>query len=185
MRKKYIEETYMRDVTESVIKTEFNQDINSFICLKYIVKLNKKIESFCNGKKYVGLDNGYTILEYLPKDKKYNCRVFFDNFNRPLLYYFDINNGNGEVNNKHWYDDLYLDVILATPYITDGFNHISLDDELELKKSFKEGTINEKTFYQAYETSEELMNDLRNGNCIIVNRAVYDIFRLKKEYNIK
>lgn len=184
MRKKFVDKIYMRDVTEKVWYLEKNDDINGYIAVKYIKEMPSQICSYCNGKKYVGLDQGYTILEYVLLDKKYNCRVFIDTENRPFLFYFDINNGCGIENDVPWYDDLYLDVILSCPIITGNSDYIFLDDQIEFSNAKKEGLIDESLYEQGYETANALMTELREHKNQIVNRCVYDIFRLKKLLNI-
>lgn len=180
MRKKFIDKIYMRDVLQKEWYLEKNKDINGYIALKYVKEISSPICAYCNGRKYVGLDNGYSILEYVLLDKKYNCRVFFDKDNRPLLFYFDINNGCGVENNIPWYDDLYLDVTLSCPTITDSGYYIFLDDEREFANAKKDGTIDETLYNQGYETANALMQELREQSNMVVNRCVYDIFRLKK-----
>lgn len=184
MRQKFIDKIYMRDVIDKEWYLEENKDINGYIALKYVKEISSPILAYCNGKKYVGLDNGYSILEYILLDKKYNCRVFFDKNNRPLLFYFDINNGCGIENNIPWYDDLYLDVTLSCPTITDSGYYIFLDDEREFSQAKKEGLIDEDLYIQGYETANILMRELREQKNEIVNRCIYDIYRIKKLLNI-
>lgn len=184
MRKKFVDKIYMRDVTQKEWYFEENKEINGYIALKHIKEIDSPICAYCNGTKYVGLDKGYTMLEYVLLDKKYNCRVFFDDKNRPLLCYFDINNGCGIENNVPWYDDLYLDVTLSCPVITGSGYYIFLDDEIEFANAKKEGVIDEVVYKQGYDTANALMQELRENNNEIVNRCVYDIYRLKKLLNL-
>lgn len=72
----------MREVTNKEWYLEKDEKLNGYIALKYVKEISKPLTAFCNGKKYVGLDKGYSILEYLPLDRKYNCRIFFDALNR-------------------------------------------------------------------------------------------------------
>ena len=136
MRKKFIDKVYMREVSKKEWCLEYDNKIDGYIALKYIKEIAKPITAFCNGKKYVGLDKGYSILEYVPNNRNYNCRVFFNNKNEPLCYYFDINNGTGIENDVPWYDDLYLDVTMECNAITEIGNYIRLDDEIEFIKMF-------------------------------------------------
>ena len=184
MRQKFIDQVYMREVEDKVWYLEENKDINGYIALKYVKKISKPLTSYCNGKKYIGLDNGYTILEYVLLDRKYNCRVFFDEKNRPLCFYFDVNNGAGIENGIPWYDDLYLDVTMECPAITEIGYYIRLDDEKEFKNAFKEGKIDQKTFDEGYKTAVSLMNNLREQNNDIVNRCQFDLFRIKNKLKI-
>ncbi len=179
MRKKFVDKVYMREVSDKIWYLEKDEELNGYVALKYVKKITKPLTAFCNGKKYVGLDEGFSILEYIPLDRNYNCRVFFDKLNRPLCFYFDINNGSGIEDNIPWYDDLYLDVTMECPTITETGYYIRLDDEKELKKAKKEGLINEETYNKGYQIAIDLMNELRTRNNDIVNRCQYDLYRIK------
>lgn len=184
MRKKFIDKIYMKEVLDKEWYIEKDEMINGYIALKYIKEISKPLKAFSNGKQYIGLDKGYSILEYVPLNKKYNCRVFFDQLNRPLCFYFDINNGSGIENNIPWYDDLYLDVTMECPVITETGHYIRLDDEIELKMAKKEEKIDEKIYNQAYKTAIDLMQELREQKNDIVNRCQFDLYRIKNLLNL-
>ena len=184
MRKKFIDKVYMREVIDKEWYLEKDESMNCYIALKYIKEISKPLCAFCNGKKYVGLDNGYSILEYVPLDRSYNCRVFFDTINRPLCFYFDINNGSGIEDGMPWYDDLYLDVTMECPTITDIGYYIRLDDETEFKTAKKEGLIDEVTYVKGYNVAIALMSELRNQSNDIVSRCQDDIIRIKGLLNL-
>lgn len=111
--------------------------------------------------------------------------MFFDRQNRPMIYYFDINNGVGVENGAIWYDDLYLDVILHHTNVSKIGNFISLDDYKELTQAKEDGLISQYEFDKANSVAKKLMTELKNNENDIVNRSIYDIFRLKKELNLK
>ena len=96
-----------------------------------------------------------------------------------MCFYFDINNGSGIENNIPWYDDLYLDVTMECPSITDTGYYIRLDDEFELKTAKKEGIIDEETYNKAYTVAIKLMKELKEQNNDIVNRCQFDLYRIK------
>lgn len=184
MRQKFIDKVYMREVTDKVWYLEKDEKIDGYIALKYIKSISKPLTAFCNGKKYVGLDNGYSILEYVPHNRNYNCRIFFDVFNRPLCFYFDINNGTGIENDVPWYDDLYLDVTMECPAITETGFYIRLDDEIEFKMAKKEGIIDEELYVKGYQIATDLMLELRENKNDILNRCQYDLLRIKNKLNL-
>lgn len=184
MRKKFVHQTYMREVKDSIWYLEKCDEIDGYIALKYIKDIQKPLNAFCNGKQYIGLDNGYSILEYVPNNRNYNCRVFFNGKNEPLCYYFDINNGVGIEDNLPWYDDLYLDVTMECNAITEIGNYIRLDDEIEFKKAKKEGVISDELYQRGYEVAIRLMTELRQCNNDIVKRSQSDLIRIKKQLEI-
>ena len=61
----------------SLAEHMYSEDFNGYIALKFVKSMPKPIRALCNGKKYIGLDNNYSVLEYVPLDKKYNCSITF------------------------------------------------------------------------------------------------------------
>ena len=179
MRQKFIKDVYMREVLDKEWYLEKDEKLNGYIALKYVKKISNPVTSFCNGKKKVFLDEGYSILEYVPIDRKYNCRIFFDTLNRPLFFYFDVHNGCGVEKGMPWYDDLFLDVIMACPAITEMGHYIQLVDEIEFKAARNEGVIDEDTYHMGYTIAIDLMQELREQNNDIVNRCQFDLYRIK------
>ena len=175
----------MNEVLDKHWYLEKNEELNGYIALKYVKEISPPIIYFCNGKRYTCLDNGYSILEYVPIDKNYNCRVFFDTLNRPLSFYFDINNGNGIENGIPWYDDLYLDVIMECTTITECGNFIRLEDVREFEAAKKEGLIDEKAYAMGYDTAIKLMQELKEQRNEIVNRCQFDLYRIKQSCGIQ
>lgn len=184
MRKKYSKDIYMKEVTKSIWHLEDKIDFDGKLGLKYIQEIEKPIKYYCNGNRYIGLDVGYTILEYVPKDRYYTLRAFFDKLNRPILYYFDIVNQTGIDEYSPWYDDMFLDVTMECPIITNGYYHINLVDELEFKQAFKDGVLTQEMFDRGMSTALKLMEELKAQTNDLVNRSIYDVYRLKKELNI-
>lgn len=184
MRQKFVDKIYMREVTDSAWYCEKDEKLNGYIALKYIKSISKPLTAYSNGKKYIGLDNGFSILEYVPANRNYNCRIFFNVENQPLCFYFDINNGTGIENDIPWYDDLYLDVTMECPTITESCYYIRLDDEIEFKKAKKEGLIDEESYKKGYTVAEQLMKELKEQENDIVNRCQFDLFRIKQKLGL-
>lgn len=175
----------MREVLDHIYHEEYDEELDGYIAIKYIVDIEHPIQYYCNGVKHTWLDKGYSILEYVPNGRGYNCRVFIDQDNRPISLYYDINNGTGKDQGGVYYDDLYLDVIIDTPMTTGGVYFISVSDEKELLQAKVDGIISEATYNKAYETAEKLMAELRSQTNDILNRCENDIVRFKKKINIK
>ena len=105
MRKRLLSKTYLRGVSEYILILDFTKK-DYYLVKKKIIKAIPSVLS--NGLKVV--DNGYYILEILPKDENYAIRVYFDNNKNIIEYYIDITNGCGieEESKVPYYDDLYL-----------------------------------------------------------------------------
>ena len=147
MKRKIITSTYLRDVDEYQIKMFFDNP-DYFLSIKKLINVQKKfiiLNNFCV------MDNGYYVVEVVPKYENYALRVFFDDKKQPLEYYFDVckNNGLLEDIKVPFYDDLYMDV---TCLYTGLGGEIS-SDELDMIYKVKEQLI-----YEIKHKSNKYMN---------------------------
>lgn len=154
MRKKLLSKTYLRDVSEYILTLDFTSE-DYYLSKKKIIKTTPFILK--NGLKVI--DDGYYILEILPKDENYAIRVYFDNNKNIIEYYIDITNGCGieEESKVPYYDDLYLDIT-----ITNG--QIEVLDQDELENAFSNKLIDINTYNKAIKTKDKLLEEIKN-NC--------------------
>lgn len=153
MRKKLITTTYLRDVKKYNIKMYFDNE-DYFLSVKRILDTVPFVLS--NGLCII--DNGYYVLEIIPKNENYSLRVFFNEKKERLQYYFDISleNGLDESTKVPYYTDLFTDII-----ITNG--KVEVVDEDELYDAFVGGIITAKDFKLANETRDKLLNEINDG----------------------
>lgn len=174
MKEKFVDEIYMREVLEKETKIIKNEELNSYITFKKVLKTSSPCRMYINGRKVIIVDNGYTIIEYSPLDKKYNVRLFIDNNKNILLYYFDIINSLRLINNRIYIEDLYLDVIVETEFSNNLGFHINLVDENELIDALNNKKINKKQFDMAYNEANKLMKEIVDNKNIFINRGIKD-----------
>ena len=124
MKKKLISKTYLRDVEKYNIKLYLSED-DYYVSVKEIIKTDYP---FHISSGLCVIDNGYYILELIPKNENYAMRVYFNQKKEILEYYFDISlkNGIDSETKIPYYDDLYNDVIVLNGEVT-----ILDEDELE------------------------------------------------------
>lgn len=153
MRKKLITKTYLRDVKSYNIKLYLDND-DYYLSVKHIIDT----EPFILSNGLCIIDNGYYILELLPKNENYSMRVFFNEKKEILEYYFDISlvNGLDSETKVPYYDDLYTDIT-----ITNGI--IEVIDEDELLEAFNQNKISKADFELANITRDKLLKEI-NGN---------------------
>ena len=180
MKEKFIDEVFMREVLEKEIKFTKNEELNAYITLKKIIKTSSPCQADINNEKVTTVDNGYTILEYSPLDKKYNVRLFIDTNGNILLYYFDIINSSRLIDGRVYIEDLYLDVIVETEYSNSSGVHISLVDEDELLDALNNNIINRQQFDMANDEAKKLVKEIDNNKNIFINRGNKDYFNLSK-----
>ena len=154
MRKKLLSKTYLRDVNEYILTLDFTNE-DYYLSEKKIIKTTPFILN--NGLKVI--DDGYYILEILPKDENYSIRVYFDNNKNIIEYYIDITNGCGieEESKVPYYNDLYLDIT-----ITNG--QVEILDQDELDNAFSNKLIDINTYNKAVKTKDKLLEEIKN-NC--------------------
>ncbi len=154
MRKKLLSKTYLRDVNEYILTFDFTNE-DYYLSKKKIIKTTPFVLS--NGLKVI--DNGYYILEILPKTENYAIRVYFDDNKNIIEYYIDITNGCeiDEESKIPYYDDLFLDIT-----ITNGLVEVLDQDELENALSNK--IIDANTYNKAIKTKDKLLKEIKN-NC--------------------
>lgn len=153
MKTKIITNTYFRDVDKYQIKLYFDDD-NHYISVKKLINVRKK---FIIKDGLCVMDNGYYILEIIPKNDNYAMRLFLNSNKVPLEYYFDIckNNRIDPVYNVPCYDDLYLDITYLNGYI-------NILDEDELLNAYKIGDISQEDYELVYKMKDRLLDEINN-----------------------
>ena len=139
MKRKYITNTYLRDIEKYQIKLFLDEE-DYYISVKKLISVRKK---FIIEDDICVMDNGFYIFEVVPKNKNYAMRLFLDKDKKELEYYFDIckNNGLDEKTHVPFYDDLYLDITYM-----DG--RIKILDEDELINAHNSGDVSDEEFEQ-------------------------------------
>lgn len=178
MKIKKLNDVYMNEVEKKKIVKVYDDKLKSYITIKYVIKMKDKCTTFINGRKVTVLDKDYAILEYTPTNLNYNVRVFIDDNGKILEYYFDIIDKMMIIDDDIYYDDLYLDVIYHTKNANGCCGYISLSDEKELIKAFKNEDITKDQFDMAYEVALKLMDELRNKSNKFVKRGNKDYLKI-------
>ena len=177
MKIKKLNDVYMNEVEKKKIVKVYDDKLKSYITIKYVIKMKDKCTTFINGRKVTVLDKDYAILEYTPTDLNYNVRVFIDNNDKILEYYFDVVNKIEINNNDIYYEDLYLDVIYHTKNANGCCGYVLLSDEKELIDAYKNKDISKKQFNMAYSVALKLMDELKNKTNKFVKRGNKDYLK--------
>ncbi len=171
MRKKLVSKTYMREVSDYEMVIINNEDMDYYLCIKKINKINPPFVLHEFDQDIVHIDNGYYIVEYTSKNKLYNARVYIDNNKNVIDYYFDISSENGLEDKIPYYDDLYLDVL----YYPNQNDLIEYDDMNELEEALKDKKITQEQFDNAISTAEQLVTEIKNKKNDFINLDVVSI----------
>ena len=108
MKKKIITNTYLREAEQYTIKLFLNED-DYYISVKKLIHLSEK---FIIRDNVIAMDDGYYIMEIIPKKGDYALRLFIDKNKKIVEYYFDIIKESGMDGEYKvpYFVDLYLDI---------------------------------------------------------------------------
>ena len=154
MKRKIITSTYLRDVDEYQIKIYLDNP-DYYLSVKKLINVQKK---FIILNDLCVMDNGYYIIEVVPKYENYALRIFFNDQKEPLEYYFDITKNNGLLEDIKvpFYDDLYLDVTCLYTRL------IRILDEDELLEGFKNKDLTKEELDMVYSIKDKLLEEINN-----------------------
>lgn len=155
MKRKIITNTYLREATKYQIKL-FLDEKDNFISVKKLINVTDK---FIISDNIVAMDNGYYILEIIPKHENYALRVFFNDKKEIIEYYFDIikESGLDEVYKVPYFDDLYLDIT-----ILNSTKEIKIIDEEELVSAHHNHDISNDDYHLVLKVKEKLLKEIRS-----------------------
>ena len=154
MRKKLISKTYLKDVNKYELNIYFDEE-DYFLSVKKFIDVEKP---FILESGLCLIDNGYYIVEVIPKKENYAMRVYFNEKKKRIEYYFDISleNGLDEESNIPYYNDLYLDITINRE------GKIKVLDEDELLDALNKKEITKEEFNLANKTKELLLDSIKN-----------------------
>lgn len=97
-------------------------------------------------------DSGYTWLQHFPKESCYVLSTMFDARGDIVEWYIDICRRHGiDEDGVPWYDDLYLDIVVAPS------GELRLLDVEELDDALKEGVISGFEYDLAWREADRLL----------------------------
>lgn len=161
MKVKYLDETYLRDVEE--YKIEKVETPEEYIVFKQFLKVKKKYTESHTGKNICLQDDGYYMIEYLPKGKSYTVRSFIDKDKKLLRNYIDLvkKSGIDEKTGKLYYEDMYIDIVED---IVEGKQRIQVRDFTDLEEAQMKGEITQEEVNWVYLQMLSIIEDLEAGN---------------------
>ena len=151
MKRKLISNTYLREALKYQIKIFLDEEYY-YVSVKKLINVSEK---FIIRNNVCVIDNGYYIIEVVPKNENYAMRLFLNENKEPLEYYFDICKNNGLIEGIPFYDDLYLDITYMN-------NEITILDENELIDAYKENDITDEEYELVYKIKDKLIDEIEN-----------------------
>lgn len=161
MKKKLLSNTYLNEAEKYQIKFYLDES-DKYIVVKKLIKLSKK---FIIKNNITLMDNGYYLIEIVPKNKNYALRIFLNEQKEPVEYYIDITKENGIDKDTKipYFIDLYLDIIIQNN------GEVNIIDEDELKDALKNSDITEDDYQLAQCVKENLLKEIDENNNDLIN----------------
>lgn len=154
MKKKVITKTYLREAEKYKIKIWMDEE-DYYVSLKKLIHVT---QPFIIHKNITAMDDGYFILEIIPKKGHQALRLFLNDKKEVVEYYFDIIKESGLTEDKiPYYLDLYLDVTIQRN------GEVNILDEEELEKAYQENEISEEDYHLAKKEKEKLLKELKEN----------------------
>lgn len=156
MKKKIISKTYLREADKYQIKLYLDED-DYYVSVKKLVHVTDKF--IINNGNTIAMDNGYYIVEIVPKCENYAMRVFLNDKKEVIEHYIDIikESGIDPEYNIPYFIDLYLDITVL--YNGD----IRVIDENELQDAYNSSEITKAEYNQVIELKNKLINEIKTG----------------------
>lgn len=163
MKRKFLSHTYLKDVEKYIMKYYMNEQ-DFYMVIKKIELIKKP---FIPQPEYHLIDNGYYIVEILPKNEKYTIRIFMNDKKEILEYYFDIVKENALDENLKipYYDDLYLDITMKD-------DKFIIWDQDELNEALENNVITKEDYDLSERTKDELLMELKSKKNRFVNMDI-------------
>ena len=181
VRKKQI-----REATDTNITIKKLDELNCYFTVKEINEIDLNNEIVVKHPSCRKIDKNFKILEYTPIDKNYNVRVYVDDKNEIFEYYLDVTDGMELRKGIPYYNDLFLDVIyynksekMTNFKMEHSDVNLYISDQDELEEALNEDIITKTQYDKAYNIANQLMNEIKNGTNIFVNRGLTDYLNMK------
>lgn len=167
MKRKYVSNTYLRDIENYILMQFEDYKMDCYTVIKKIISTDKPYISTHTGKDICLQEDGYYMVEYLPKNKNYGVRVFLDDQKNTVSYYIDIIDKIGVDHEKGlYYDDLYLDITIDK----ENGDLVNVWDEDELETALIEDEeVDQEKYDLAYATLRTLLKEIADGTNMYVN----------------
>ena len=158
------------DVAKKYELNIYYVDDDFYVVVKKIISVK---EPFISAKGKYLINDGYYIVEIIPKKENYTMRVFINDKKEILEYYFDITYKNtlDKKSNIPYYYDLYLDITI------DKNGNIDVLDENELKEALDNNKISKRQFNLANKTKDLLLDSIINKTNKYLNLDLEKYFK--------
>ena len=177
MKKKFLKDTYLRNVTEYKMSITKEDKTNSYTVIKHIINTEEPYISNHTGEGVSLIDNGYYIVEEVPMDEKYLVRAFFDKDKKLKEYYIDVVKENAIEDGKLYYMDLYIDLTISK--LKNGEDLVIVWDSQELKEAYEDGRVTLEDYRLGNNILKNIFNEMSNKQNYYMKKCIEDVKKVK------
>lgn len=161
MKKKILSSTYLKEAQKYQLKFYLDEE-DKYIVVKKLIKLSKK---FIIQNDVIAMDDGYYVIEIVPKNKNYALRLFLNDKKEIIEYYFDIikESGIDKELRVPYFIDLYLDITIQKN------GKVNILDEEELNDALKSKDITKKDYELVLKVKEQLLKEIEEQSNDLMN----------------
>ncbi len=159
MKKKLLSTTYLREAEKYRIAFYLDHE-DYYVSCKKLIHIT---EPFIIHNNITAMDDGYYILEIVPKRENYALRVFFNDKKEVVEYYFDIIKNSGVEDGVPFFNDLYVDITL----LPNG--EVNVLDEDEFLHAYKSLDITADDYHLVLNMKERLLKEIEEKSNPLLN----------------
>lgn len=161
MKKKILSNTYLNEALKYQIKFYLDEE-DKYIIVKKLIKLSKP---FIIKNNVIAMNDGYYVIEFIPKNKNYALRLFLNDKKEVIEYYFDIikESGIDKELKIPYFVDLYLDITIQKN------SEINILDEEELNNALKNKDITKEDYKLVIKVKEQLLKEIKEKQNDLIN----------------
>ena len=155
MKRKYLDGSNWAWLAECSYKWMYvDGEWKGYASLVKMGSVKRKLKAHYNPEVCL-CDDGYKGIIFLPDNETWCVTAIYNRHNEIVEWYFDMTKENGvDERNIPYFEDLYLDVIVAPDF------SVHLIDEDELQEALDEGAITKEEYDLAYRTYEKLVEEV-------------------------
>lgn len=154
---KYLTSTYLRDIKKYKLSLFFEKDY--CISVKKIIEIKQPFILREEDRDIIIIDNGYYILEYMPFNKEYICRIHIDNTKDIIERFYIATKNNRIINGIPAFEDLKLSFVIVNKYNIKKFYNIDVARK----------TLGENEYWLALNQMIKVKKEVENKTNFIYN----------------
>lgn len=180
MKRKYLDGshwTWLKDYTYNY--KHIAGECPGYIAFIQVKAVKEQLRVVYGGKEFILCDDGYSGIIFLPDHTHWCASAVFDDKKQVVEWYFDMTKQHGiDERGIPYFDDLYLDLVVAPDF------SVRILDEDELKEALEIGHITQADFDLAYGTCRHLQETVITHRTFMIDFFEEQLAEMPKSEHI-